>query len=87
MTDLSKRAARVVSVGKAAYGERWQSKLAKATGVPQSLLAMIAGKDREPTDDVIRRIAEGLIKEADRVRAQADKLDKLAGKLLRELEE
>ena len=47
------------------YGARWQSALARAADVPQSLLAMIAAGDREPTDDVYRKVANALISESD----------------------
>lgn len=86
MAKLSPRAARIVVAGHALAGDRWQSALARAAGVPQSLLAMIAGGEREVTDDAYRKVAEGLAKEADRVRAVGLKLDKMALQMLRELE-
>ncbi|MCC8962477.1 hypothetical protein H8A95_09160 [Bradyrhizobium sp. Pear76] len=86
MAKLSPRAARVVAAGEAAFGQRWQSALARAAGVPQSLLAMIAGGDREPTDDAYKQVAQGLMEEADRVRATAKEIEKLARRMLRELE-
>ncbi|PDT88768.1 hypothetical protein CO669_18580 [Bradyrhizobium sp. Y36] len=88
MAKLSPRAVRIVAAGQALAGDRWQSALARAAGVPQSLLAMIAGGERRVvTDDVYRKVAEGLAKEADRVRAVGLKLDKMALQMLRELEE
>jgi len=86
MAKLTARAARVVAVGEAAYGTRWQSSLARAAGVPQSLLAMIAGGGRTVTDEAYRKVAEGLLREADRLRKAADKIDELAGKMLAELD-
>jgi hypothetical protein len=90
MADVSKRAARIVAAGKLRFGEtRWQSPLARLTGLSPALIQKIAS-DEDPrgvTDDVYRKVAHALLKEADRSRATADKLDKMAGAMLRELEE
>lgn len=80
------RVARIVAGGKALAGERWQSALSRATGVSQSYLAMITTGERPITDEVERKIAGGLLKEADRLRKTADKLDDIAGKILHSLE-
>jgi hypothetical protein len=85
---LSTRAARIVAAGKLRYGDtRWQSPLARLTGLSPALLQKIADGTREVTDDVYRKVAEGIAKEADRVRAVGLKLDKLALAMLKELEE
>lgn len=86
MAKLTARASRVVAAGEAAYGARWQSSLARAAGMPQSLLAMIAGGGRTVTDEAYRRVAEGLLKESDRLRKAADKVDEMAGRMLAELD-
>jgi hypothetical protein len=86
-TKRSRRADLICAAGEVSFGMRWQSSLSRTASVPQSLLAMIAGGDREPTDDVIRKVANALLKEAERVRATADKLDKLAGRMFRELKD
>jgi transcriptional regulator with XRE-family HTH domain len=80
------RVARIVAGGKALAGERWQSALSRATGVSQSYLAMITTGERPITDEVERKVASGLLKEADRLRKTADKLDDIAGKILHSLE-
>ena len=47
---------------------------------------MIASGDRPVTDEVDRKVAEGLLGEADRKRGLATKLDDIAGKILRSLD-
>jgi hypothetical protein len=83
MAKLSPRAARVVE---AAFGERWQSPLARAAGVPEPAGDDRWAKKREPTDDVYRKCAKALIGQADRVRGTAERLDSLAGRMLPELD-
>ena len=86
MAKLTARAARIVAASEAAYGTRWQSSLARAAGVPQSLLAMIAGGGRTVTDEVYSKVAHGLLRESDRLRKAADKIDEIAGCMLAELD-
>lgn len=86
MAKLNPRALRLVAIGESFGGERWQSAMSRATGVSQSYLNMIANGERQVGDDVERRIAEGLLKEADRLRKAAAKLDDIAGKMLHRLE-
>jgi hypothetical protein len=50
------------------------------------MMSFIVNGDREVTDDVYRRIAAALLKEADHQRASAAKIDELAGKILADLE-
>lgn len=90
MAKLSTRATRVVSAAKMLFGDtRWESPMARLTGLSPALLQKIASDTdpREVTDDVYRRVAEALLKEADRLRAIGVKLDKAALQKLRELEE
>ena len=90
MPDISKRAARVVAAGKLLFGEtRWQSPMVRLCGVSPALMQKIASAEdsRGVTDDVYHKIAKALIAQADRLRKDADKLDKIAGAMLRELEE
>jgi hypothetical protein len=84
---LSTRAARIKAASAAAFGERGLTKMAQAAGVSKQLLAFICAGDREVTDDVYRKVAKALIAQADRVRGTADRLDSMAGRMLRELEE
>lgn len=86
MAKLTARTARIVAAGEAAYGARWQSSLARAACVPQSLLAMIAGGHRLVSDEAYRKVAEGLLRESDRLRKAADKIDEMAGRMLAELD-
>jgi predicted transcriptional regulator len=86
MAKLSHRAGYIKGAGEAAFGARWQSSLSRASGVPQSLLAMIAGGEREPTDDVYRKVAQGLKKASLSMQMAALKLDVIADKMLAELE-
>ncbi|GLH79774.1 hypothetical protein SSBR45G_46830 [Bradyrhizobium sp. SSBR45G] len=84
---LSSRSARVVAAGEALAGERWQSALARASGVKQQLLAMIASGEREPTDDVYRKVAAGLKKEAVRLARTSGRVHDMADRMLSELGE
>lgn len=83
---VNPRAARLKAIGNQFAGERWQSALARATGVSQSYLNMIVNGDRQVTDEVERRIATGLLNEADRLRKAADKIDDIVGRILHRLE-
>jgi transcriptional regulator with XRE-family HTH domain len=69
-----------------AFGDRGHSKLAAAAGISRQMMSFIVNGDREATDDVYRRIAAALLKEADHQRASAAKIDELAGKILADLE-
>jgi transcriptional regulator with XRE-family HTH domain len=83
---LSARAKCIIVAGETLAGPRWQSALARASGVSQSYLAMIASGDRPVTDDVDRKVAPALAREADRLRVVALKLDDIALRILRSLE-
>lgn len=87
MAKLSPRVARIKAAAVAAFGPRGLTKLAEAAGLSKQLLSFIVGGDREVTDDVYRKIAEALLREADRERAAAKKIDDIAGRMLAELEE
>jgi hypothetical protein len=80
------RASRIKTALDAAYGPRGLSRMAAAAGISKQLLSFMIAGYREVTDDVYRRIAEALLKEADRERAAANKIDELAGRMLAELE-
>ncbi|SDG59412.1 hypothetical protein SAMN05216338_1001844 [Bradyrhizobium sp. Rc2d] len=89
MAKLSPRAARIKSAAGLAFGPRGLTKLAAAAKpkLSKQLLSLIVGDEREVTDDVYLRVAEALAREADRMRAVAVKLDKMALQMLREMEE
>jgi hypothetical protein len=85
MAALSQRAKRIIAAGEVLYGGRWQSSLGRAAGVPQSLLAMIASGEREPTDNVYERVSSALISEAVRLRKVSNKIDEMAANMRAEL--
>ncbi|MBX9830225.1 MAG: hypothetical protein K2Y27_35170 [Xanthobacteraceae bacterium] len=74
-------ARRLAAAGELLYGPRWQSPLARAAGIPQSLLSMIVTGERPMTADARNRIAAALKTEATRLRTSADKLDKLRAQI------
>lgn len=90
MAKLSTRAARIVASGKLLYGDtRWQSPLARLTGLSPALLQKIASDTdtRGVTDEVYRRVADALLTEAGRMHKAAGKVEEMAGKMFAELEE
>ena len=50
------------------------------------MLSFIIRGDRPVTDDVDRKVAEALLREADRLRKTAAKLGDIAGRILHNLE-
>jgi hypothetical protein len=83
MSDkLHPRAAVIQAAGIALHGERGQTRMAATIGIGKQTLSFIVSGDRAVTDDVDRKVAAGLLKEADRLR----KLDDIAGKILHSLE-
>ncbi|OSJ32538.1 hypothetical protein BSZ19_18470 [Bradyrhizobium japonicum] len=88
MAKLSHRAARVVAAGKLMYGDtRWQSPLARLTGLSPALLQKIADGTREVTDDVYFKIADALLTEAARMHKSVMKVEEMAGRMFAELQE
>jgi hypothetical protein len=87
MAKLSPRAVRIKAASAAAFGPRGLTKLAAAAGISKQMMSFIVTGAKPVSDDVYRRVAEGLAKEADRMRAAGLKLDKMALQMLRELEE
>lgn len=87
MAKLSPRGARIKAASEAAYGTRGLSRLAEVAGVSKQLLSFIVAGDREVTDDVYRKIVWALFKEATRMYELAGKIEMIASKMLRELEE
>ena len=69
-----------------AFGDRGHSKLAAAAGISKQMMSFIVNGDKPVSDDVYRRIAAALAKEADRLKAVGLKLDRMALQMLRELE-
>lgn len=84
---LDTRAKRIVAAGKLLFGDtRWQSTLARLTGLSPALFQKIADGSRAVTDDVDRKVAMALIAEADRGRKTAAKLDEIAGRILQRVD-
>ena len=78
MARAGNRAASIVAAGKTLFGPtRWQSSLARLTGLSAALIQKIAAGDdgdrREVTDDVYRKVAMALLKEGDFRRLSAAK--------------
>ena len=87
MAKLSPRAVRIKAAAEAAYGDRGLTKLAEAAGLSKQLLSFIVAGDREVTDDVYRRVAGALIKEATRMYESGGKIEMMAAKMLAELKD
>jgi transcriptional regulator with XRE-family HTH domain len=81
-TKLSARAKRIVDAGKTLAGPRWQSALSRASGISQSLLAMIASGDRQVTDEVEDKVVAALGNEIARLGKTAAKLEEIQGRIL-----
>jgi plasmid maintenance system antidote protein VapI len=75
---------RLAAVGKLLYGDRWQRRLAQQIGISVALMSMIVAGDRVVTDDVQRKLSATLKTEATRLRASADKIDRLRADIERE---
>lgn len=87
MAKISPRAARIVAAGKLLYGDtRWQSPMARLTGLSPALIQKIADGSRVVTDDVDRKVAAALLAEAENGRKSAEKLNEIAGRILQSLE-
>lgn len=84
---INLRVGRIIAGAKLLYGEtRWQSPLARLVGLSPALIQQIADGSRNLTDGVYRQIATAIIAEAARMRKNADKVDEIAHKILRELD-
>jgi hypothetical protein len=76
------RARRLIAPAIAAYGERWQSPLARAAGVSQALLTKIAAGQRNVTDDVEDKCVAALLAEAERMGKAAVRVGELTGRIM-----
>lgn len=68
---------RLETAGKVLYGERWQSPLAQAMGVRQSVFSMALSGERPPTDYTMKKLAAALGREGRRLHAAAATIDSL----------
>jgi hypothetical protein len=71
------RSRRLAAAGRLLFGDRWQSALARAMGVSQSILTKAVDGTRPPTDDTMSKLDAALDREAAQIRATADKIDRL----------
>lgn len=69
--------ARLERAGRLLYGDRWQSPLARAMGVRQSVIGMALSGDRPPTPETMRLLKAALDKESRRLKSAAGELEKL----------
>ncbi|OYU91970.1 MAG: hypothetical protein CFE29_03745 [Bradyrhizobiaceae bacterium PARB1] len=75
---MSRRVDRVIAAGKLRFGHKWQSPFARLVKISQPHLANIVAGVRELTPDNEIKIAEALRAEAKRLRATADKIERIA---------
>jgi hypothetical protein len=68
-----------------AGGPRWQSALARATGVTQQHLAMLANGKRNLTPIIEKKIAEGLIKTSKEMTGRAERIGAMGHLILRKM--
>lgn len=86
--ELNPRSRRIVVAGYALAAGQWQSTLSRATNyaISQRYLAMIASGKRPVTKEVERTVVDALMREADALREKADRLDHMAGVILRSMD-
>ena len=74
MPKLDADAQRIVDLGQRLFGDNWQSKFGRMTGLSQTYVSMIAKGERPVTEAVHDAVTAGLKAESKRLRAQADEL-------------
>lgn len=87
MVKLSARAAKIKAAAETAFGPRGLTQLAAAAGVSKQMLSFIVTGAKPVTDEVYRKVADGLLTEAGRMTKAAAKIETMAGKMFAELEE
>jgi hypothetical protein len=78
---MAKRIPRDVKISVAAvvaFGDRGHSKLAAAAGISRQMMSFMVNGDKPVSDDVYRRIARALAREADRQKVAGQKLERIA---------
>ena len=78
---ISARAVRLRRAAELVYGERGGTRFAESIGISKQLFSAILVGRRAVTDDVERRAAEALRREAKRLRTAAAQLDAMASKM------
>ena len=71
MPRLDPAAQRIVDLGQRLFGDNWQSKFGRMTGLSQTYVSMIAKGERPVTEAVHDAVTAGLKAESKRLRAQA----------------
>jgi hypothetical protein len=80
---LAPRSARIVAAGRLLYGDtRWQSPLARLTGLSPALLQKIAAGERSVTDGVEDSVVDALSREIERLGKTAERLAEIQGRIL-----
>lgn len=57
---VSRKVTAFVRFAEAVYGKRWQSQLARASGLSQSFLSMIASEERALTPEAVEAALRGV---------------------------
>ncbi|MCK1540363.1 hypothetical protein ABIB75_001046 [Bradyrhizobium sp. GM2.2] len=86
MAQISSRAAKISVAAVVAFGDRGMTKLAVASGLSKQMLSFIVNGDREVTDEVYRKVALAIAKEAASMKTMSVRLERMAQQMLRELE-
>ena len=69
-----------------AKSKRYQSALARASGISQQMIAMIASGERPLTPMVEERIGKGLISTAKKMREHAARIEDMGHRILHNME-
>ncbi|AUD00262.1 MULTISPECIES: hypothetical protein [Bradyrhizobium] len=87
MAKKTTRRDRVVAAGQLLFGEtRWQSPLARLSGLSPALMQKIADGTREVTDDVYSKVAQALLGEIERMNKATNRVGEIAGAMLADLD-
>jgi hypothetical protein len=74
MSQLSPRAKRLIRAGDALFGDRWHTAMARATGLSQTYITIMASGARPVTDEVEKVLLKTLQQERKRLRAVSSEL-------------
>jgi hypothetical protein len=85
MASRVPRHVRISTAAVVAFGDRGHSKLAEAAGISRQMMSFIVNGDKPVTNDVYKRIADALAKEAGRVTNAGRWLENMSQQMLREL--
>jgi transcriptional regulator with XRE-family HTH domain len=68
------KAGRLERAGRLLYGDRWQSPLARATGISQSAISMMCAGERTVTADAEEKLAAAIDRELERLQRTSREL-------------